>query len=253
MRHDHFSTFQTFNTIPTKYDLFLNCFVLLSCKCRPTVLHRYFADMDSIKPQRTFPKSLRRRNDHLSNFPRGDPPAIIHCPRYNINVTNVIMHPRKQHPEETHDEGNPDTTFRCSKSTILNTLMIKQMFNINTQRPFQKVEFIDFFTWVNKCTFPTDFNSNLRYFVSPAVSNQFHTREEGGGRWEEGGRPPRRSLSPNLLTPLLSVTRRKQPIFRILFNICIRGKTLKMSAIKKDTISWLPLRNNQYFCCTAWN
>ena len=40
------------------------------------------------------------------------------------------MHPRKKHPEETHDEGNPDTTFRCSKYTILNTLIIKQMFNI---------------------------------------------------------------------------------------------------------------------------
>ena len=71
---------------------------------------------------------------------------------------------------------------------------------------------------------PSAFNINLRYLEFPFCPVCcFQPILHEGGR----GRPPRRSLSPNLLASILSVTSRKQPIFCLriqssflLFNIC---------------------------------
>ena len=57
---------------------------------------------------------------------------------------------------------------------------------------------------------PSAFNINLRYLEFPFCPVCcFQPILHEGGR----GRPPRRSLSPNLLASILSVTSRKQPIF----------------------------------------
>ena len=96
----------------SKYHVRLNWFVLF-CLANQLclVLYCHFVKgFYSIKPQWTFPRSLRSRNDHLNNFPRGDRPN----PRHHALSISII----------------PQYNISVPLSTVLNILMNKALFNI---------------------------------------------------------------------------------------------------------------------------